>query len=313
MTFDTGSDSVAIDPVHRQVEGKSAGAAVIQLRKPDQSTWPGLVTVSVVNGTPLTDLQFDPIISSLRLSAINTAVSRLTPSSVSLSLLDSLFYLNEDREVTVSVVLSDGRRLLITDPTEIYLHSSNTSVVNVTNNYVRALNEGVAYLNVSWIVCDETILWRVIEVSVAIDRYRPTFTPNTGNVTVPEDSPIGHSITTVQAVDEGAIGTLNDVQYSLQDGFFSEIFAVDQVTGEVTLIAPLDRELEDQYILVIEATDQVQRNALEKCMEEITTETPLVSSGSEDIEPLTDDGRTNISCAIIINTFTVSSLRERLM
>ena len=233
-------------------------------------------------------------------------MSRLTPTPVSLTLLDSLFYLDEDREVTVSVVLSDGRRLLITDPTEIHLHSSNISVVTVTNNYVRALNEGVAYLNVSWVVCNEMILWRVIEVSVAIDRYRPTFIPNTGNVTVPENSPIGYSITTVQAIDEGAIGIHNDVQYSLQDGLVSEIFAVDQITGEVTLIAPLDRELEDQYVLVIEATDQVQRNALEMCMEEIATETPLVSSGSED--DTTDDTKTNISCAILINTFTVSCL-----
>lgn len=314
----SSNEAVAtIDPVNRQVEGKSIGATFIRVQKPDQSTWPDAAIVTVSDQTPLGYIRTDPIVSSLRLSVINNAVSRLTPGSVSLTILDSLFYLDDDREVTVSVVLSDGHRLLVTDPNEIRIESSNASVVNVTSsNYVRAMNEGVAYLNVSWIVCNVVISSEVVEISVFVNRYTPTFTPDAGSAVVPENSAIGYPITTVEAVDEDIH---SDVQYNLQDGFFDEIFAVDKITGVVTLIAPLDREQEDQYVLVIEATDQEQRFLIEKCMETTTTEAPteVVSSGSGMMDTTappvdnTNNNNDNTSCIILINTFTVSIQIDR--
>ena len=248
--------------------------------------------VSVLSETPLGHLRFDPIVASVRLFVTNNVQSRVEPSNVTLELLPALFYLQQETEVTVSVVLADGRRLLITDPNEIHLVSSNASVANVSSNKIIGQNEGRIDLNVSWVVCSETLMWKVIEVYVIVDRYRPVFVPNHANTSVPEDSPIGFTITTVEAMDEDA---KNDIQYNIKDDPYNGLFVIDPITGVITLNGPLDREFRGVYTLLIEATDSIQRQRLE-CFQQSTLkkrETPLSGSGDIDASASGSDADTS--------------------
>ena len=98
---------------------------------------------------PLGYIRLDPIVASFRLFATTSYQSRLIPNDISLEILSGLFYLEQETEVTISVVLDDGRRLLITDPNEIHIISSNTSIVAVDGNKIIGKNEGHVTLTVS--------------------------------------------------------------------------------------------------------------------------------------------------------------------
>ncbi|XP_053127320.1 neural-cadherin-like [Hemicordylus capensis] len=70
-----------------------------------------------------------------------------------------------------------------------------------------------------------------------------------------ENIPVGTTIITVTAVDEDS-GLNGDIEYSIQlESDPSEQFAVDQ-DGHVTVAKELDREVIQEYALVIQASDQ---------------------------------------------------------
>ena len=218
--------------------------------------------ITVEDRTPLGYIRLDPIVASFRLFATTSYQSRLVPNDISLEILSGLFYLEQETEVTISVVLDDGRRLLITDPNEIHIVSSNTSIVAVDGNKIIGKNEGHVTLTVDWVVCSDVLITEEIDLIVEIDRFRPVFNPDYGNTTVPEDSPVGFVLTTVEATDEDAIDIHTDIRYNIQNDPYNGLFVVDEVTGVVYLNGPLDRELQDVYEIIIEATDSVQRQQL---------------------------------------------------
>ena len=253
------------------------------------------------------------MVASLRLVVTSNPDSRLTPNTVSMEILPGIFYLLEQTEVTISVILSDGHRLLIENPNEIVLESSNTSVVTVDGNYVIAHAVGVINLNVSWVVCGEILLTKTVEVVVSFDQYRPIFNPVRGNATVPEDTAAGFLIYTVLATDQDSIDVhSDDIRYNIKDDPYIGLFVIDEESGEITLNGKLDRESVEIYELEIEATDRVQRNQLE-CIENLNTQTEspdgTIGSGSgavDVLEPEIPVG--NISCPPVspISVFTVS-------
>lgn len=273
--------------------------------------------------TPLTYIRLDPIVASVRLLASNNIQSRLTPNTVSLELLPSLFYTEEETEIAVSVVLSDGRRLLITDPSEISLNSSNTSVISTRLNTISGINEGVADVTVSWVVCGRVLASHVISVSVEIDQGRPMFIPDNGNASIPEDSSVGSIITRVTAIDEDVINAqTNDIQYSLRGSDpYNGLFTINRYTGDVILNGLLDRESVNNYTLLIDATDSVQRRELANCQRQQgggggTTTPPTMSpdisgsgsgaSGSGSDGNMVTTPTDPPPCTTTVNFFTVS-------
>lgn len=182
--------------------------------------------------------------------------------------MPGLFYLQEETEVTVSVVLSDGRRLLLTDPNEISLESSNSSIVSVSGNKIIGVSEGVIELNVTWIGCSGPLMTHFVTVSVEFDQFRPFFSPDYGNTTVPEDTPVGSTIAILEATDEDVINIHNDdIQYNIKDDPYNGLFVVDEELGSVRLTRLLDRERLDVYVIEVEATDAVQRRQRE-CLQQ---------------------------------------------
>ncbi len=218
-----------------------------------------------ITDNPVTPLKIDPILASLRLTATGEqANSRLDSTEVSLELISGLFFFQERTEVTVSVILSNGRRIVISDPSEIVLQSSNTSILSVSNNFVVAEGVGVAELNVSWVNCEMILASGSIEISVEFNEHRPTFANDTQAAGIIENAPLGAFITSVFADDLDFVRSdfsRRDTEYRFMDEASTHggLFVLDQFTGVVSLNGPLDRETLDTYQIFIEATDRAQR------------------------------------------------------
>ena len=253
----TNSAVLSLDPVQGTVQGITAGSAQVRM-----ITATGMTFMSdniVVMDITSTIIKLDPIVASLRVTLETTPDSRVSAIPANLELLSGLFFFRERAEVTASVILEDGRRVVITDPSELTIQSSNISIVSVSDNYIIAEESGTVVLTVKLRVCSKIIAMSQIEITVDLEQDHPVFIPNTETVEVPENSPIGYTITVVEA---NVMGDASDIQYRIKSPDpYNGLLLVDQTTGEVILNNFLDRDVEggEMYILVIEATDREQR------------------------------------------------------
>lgn len=219
-----------------------------------------------VSDDQISIMKIDPILTSLRLDlTANQAATRLDSTVVSLEILTGLFFHEERSEVTLSVILENGRRFVITEPSEIQLQSSNSSILSVDGSFVVAEEVGSVELNVTWIVCDVILGTSMIDVTVEFSDNRPVFEENPQSAGVVENSPLGTPVATVFADDlDFAPGTdleRRDTEYRFVDDSFTHegLFSLDKFTGVISLNGPLDRETRDSYVVLIEATDRAQR------------------------------------------------------
>lgn len=87
----------------------------------------------------------------------------------------------------------------------------------------------------------------------------PRFVPHPHyNGSVKEDASVGSPVLRVAAIDPD-VGINRRVRYSLEPPHVSVMFAVDAVSGVITLLQTLDREHQDSYNLRVSAVDQVIR------------------------------------------------------
>lgn len=211
-------------------------------------------------------MKIDPILASLRLNPTGVAAaSTLGETEVSLEILSGLFFSEERSEVTVSVVLENGHRFVITDPSEIQLQTSNDSILMVDENFVVARGVGVAELNITWVVCGMILGSSTIEITVEFSDHRPIFVNNAQTTQIAEGSPLGVPVVTVFASDldfaNDTDSSRRDTEYRFADESFTHngLFILDKTTGVITLNGPLDREMRDSYVIQVEATDRAQR------------------------------------------------------
>lgn len=206
----------------------------------------------------------DAIVSFLQVFVDQPSSTRYEPSVVRLQVTPGLFFARAMVNITVSAVLDDGSRLLLTDPAELNITSKNESIVRAENLTLVAISAGSGELIViEWIVCDQILANTTAFVTVAFDDNRPTFTPSQGNTSVPEDYPAGEIVYTVTAIDRDALDDQSvhaNIEYALQTGSDHDgLFIIDKITGDIILTRSLDREMQDRYIVHIEATDARQR------------------------------------------------------
>lgn len=265
-----------VDAERGIIQGTEAGVGLVTYNLPS----PVVAEISV-NDTEMTPLSIDPVLASLRLNLNNEPVSRLGEAEVTLEILSELFVTAEvteiipgffeSTEVTVSAILQNGRRIIITDPAELQLQSSNTSVLAVDRNFVIPRRVGTAELNVTWIVCETILGSSTIQIDVVFHDNIPIFANNLQTAGIIENSPLGASITTVFANDLDFVNedsARRDTEYRFRDDVSTHggLFLLDKITGVVSLNGPLDRETRDSYELRIEATDRAQRQAEQRLL-----------------------------------------------
>ncbi len=254
-------DIVEILPEQRAVRGRMAGSGSIRLAG-DRHPFNSFTTVHVTDDK-VGIMMLDPLVGSLRLSVVSELPEdRFAISDVSAQILSVLSYDQERAEITASVILQDGRRVVIADPSLLQIQSSNESIVRVENNYIVANQTGSVYLDVIFIPCGRQIANRRIEVTVQIDQHRPMFLTDELEASIIENSVVGSMVTTVTARDNDfAEGEQTDTEYRIRDDPFDGLWVIDTITGEITLNGPIDREDIDRYELIVEATDRLQRQA----------------------------------------------------
>jgi len=207
---------------------------------------------------------FDTIVSYLQVFIQQPSTSRYEPSVVRLQVTPGLFFAGAMVNITVSAVLNDGSRLLLTNPSELNIVSLNESVIRVENLTLIAVSPGSGELiTIEWIVCGEVLENSTAYVTVAFDFDRPTFSPSSDEIFVPEDQPVGQAVYSVTAVDSDAENDQTvhaNIEYALQTGSdHNGLFSIDKDTGDIILSRSLDRETKDIYLLVVVATDARQR------------------------------------------------------
>ena len=97
----------------------------------------------------------------------------------------------------------------------------------------------------------------VIRVTVRdINDNHPKFT-RIISINITENSPIGTKVVTVETVDKD-IGDNAIVSYELAENPGNK-FSINSVTGDIEVIGDLDREVQDEYLLKVVATDGAWR------------------------------------------------------
>jgi hypothetical protein len=85
--------------------------------------------------------------------------------------------------------------------------------------------------------------------------FQTTATPTPYSVDATENSEPGVYVFTVLATDED-IDENELVQYAIVSGDTTSSFSINATTGVITIVGKIDRELKDEYVLNISATDQ---------------------------------------------------------
>ncbi|TKS80775.1 Protocadherin Fat 4 [Collichthys lucidus] len=96
---------------------------------------------------------------------------------------------------------------------------------------------------------------------------------------VPEDSPVGHTILQVTSTDDDT-GANAIINYSIIDESDYMPFNIDFTTGYITIERPLDREMQDIYILKVNANDSAWS---------ISTDVTIVIADVNDNRPVFSD------------------------
>ncbi|CAG5946960.1 unnamed protein product [Menidia menidia] len=93
----------------------------------------------------------------------------------------------------------------------------------------------------------------VVEVHVTdINDNAPVFANTTVHASIPENTAVGANVTTVSATDKDS-NFNKEIRYSLKGG--AGAFAIDRVSGIVSVAGPLDRETTANYSLEVLAED----------------------------------------------------------
>ncbi|XP_056131020.1 protocadherin Fat 2 [Lampris incognitus] len=100
----------------------------------------------------------------------------------------------------------------------------------------------------------QTSAWKFIAVNILdVNDNRPIFSQSRYVIHIPENTEVDSSIFKAHAVDLDSSAS-GDVQYSLLTS--NEMFSIDGLTGEVRVMAHLDREISPRHDVRIEARDQ---------------------------------------------------------
>ncbi|XP_061184166.1 protocadherin Fat 1-like isoform X2 [Saccostrea echinata] len=151
-------------------------------------------------------------------------------------------------KMTYSITAGNNNKKFVIDESE--------GVIRVANDLDREVT-AVYFLTVMATDLSDTPLSSSTYVTVNISDIndnRPFFSQASYRISLPEDMPVGKTVFEVNAndFDEGQNSLLT---FSIIEGDSWHSFEIHPVTGEITIRAPLDREMVDKYKLVVEVKD----------------------------------------------------------
>ena len=97
---------------------------------------------------------------------------------------------------------------------------------------------------------------KTITVNVTETDTTPPIISNISSITLAENAPLQTTVATVTASDDGGA-----VTYSLDESS-PNIFAIDSLSGVITLTAGLNYETDQQYSITVVATDPAGNSGL---------------------------------------------------
>ena len=98
----------------------------------------------------------------------------------------------------------------------------------------------------------------IVQVNVFdVNDNAPKFLPLPSNITVSEDVSVPLELLRFRARDADQ-GTNGNILYSLVPSTDSNVFSIDSLRGTLTLVASLDRDVQEQYTVTVTARDEAQ-------------------------------------------------------
>ena len=123
----------------------------------------------------------------------------------------------------------------------------------------------------------------VVEVKVTdVNDNAPKFVRDMYEPSLFENAEVNTQVVKVSATDEDS-GVNSEIAYGFLDGNEEGKFSIDSTSGQIILVKQLDREVKDEYVLVVSATDggQPQLNS--------TTLVKITVTDYNDNEPVFSD------------------------
>ena len=100
-----------------------------------------------------------------------------------------------------------------------------------------------------------------VEITVTANNQNPPVFQQTNPVTIPETEDIGNFVVRVTATDAD-FGINGEVRYSITGGNIGSAFAINPVTGDISVNAALNHTIQPSYTLMLTATDQAVNNPM---------------------------------------------------
>uniref|UniRef100_A0A182SHC2 Cadherin domain-containing protein n=1 Tax=Anopheles maculatus TaxID=74869 RepID=A0A182SHC2_9DIPT len=145
-----------------------------------------------------------------------------------------------------------------------------------------------------------------VKIEIAdVNDNPPKWPSDPINVYVSEDTPVGAIVYNFTVQDNDS-GTNAEIKYNLSKPAHlaqKEYFAIDSLTGSLTLLAPLDHEDTQEFLLIVQATDQ-SSNVTERLTTSATARimvTDVNDNSPKFVIPQTPDGVVYISDSLEID------------
>uniref|UniRef100_A0A8C5P376 Protocadherin Fat 2 n=1 Tax=Jaculus jaculus TaxID=51337 RepID=A0A8C5P376_JACJA len=213
----------------------------LQDQEPSEDELTSLSSYQINHHTPQFEGHFPQSIDVLEQIPINTPLARLAATDPDTGFHGKLVYVISDgnEEGCFDIELETG---LLTVAAALDYETTNFYVLNVT---------------VYDLGTPQKSSWKLLTVSVKDwNDNAPRFPAGGYQLTISEDTDVGTTIAKLQTKDADSEDN-GRVRYTLLSP--TEKFSLHPLTGELVVTGHLDRELEPQYILKVEARDQPRK------------------------------------------------------
>ncbi|MDA1160650.1 MAG: cadherin domain-containing protein, partial [Planctomycetota bacterium] len=270
----TGDDAIVRFNVPRQLDVSTGGFAGISVATSDADDTislslggqPAMVTINaggdggdndsvVIQGTSADDTVD---VNGETVTTVSTTFSITSTENLSLSL--------KDGDDTVNVTASSS------GPESFFVDGGNQSGGDVLNVDAQAAQTVDIDASISFSDGQQTVSYSDFE-TVAISNAAPTINGDT--FAIAENSPVGTSVGTAFASDPESGESLT---WRIVSGNTNNAFAINSLTGEITVNATLDFEILSTYGLVVEVEDN-----------QSLTDQATITINVTDVKPVIDD------------------------